>query len=186
MSLRYILDQGKASVLITDTALTTMLKFRQTKSRHKEAGGQLFARFDGPDVVIVEATGPTFLDRRSRYGFEPNRLLQRRQIRQKHAAGLHFVGDWHTHPEVQASPSGNDLASMKDCFQRSGHDLRAFLLIIVGIALPPEGWYVSLITANSVQQLHSVKSEVRQTTELPRLNRSAPMRCRIQTMLASI
>ena len=158
MNLRYCIGQGEPSVLITDAALATMLRFRQAKLRDKEAGGQLFAQFRGSDVVIVEATGPTLLDRRSRYRFEPNRLLQRRQIRKKHASGLHFVGDWHTHPEEQAKPSGDDVASMRDCFRRSRHDLKAFVLIIVGIAPPPEGWYVSLVTADGAQPLLAVKS----------------------------
>jgi len=159
MSLRYSTASGQLSVLVTDAALATMLSLRQVKVRDKEAGGQLFARFDGSDVVIIEATRPTLLDRRSRYSFEPNRFLQRREIRKKHVAGLHFVGDWHTHPERTATPSGDDLASMQDCFRRSRHDLTAFILIVVGIAAPPEGWYVALVTAAGVQKLSLITSD---------------------------
>jgi len=159
MTLRYGIADGEPSILITDAALTTMLGFRQAKPRDKEAGGQLFAQFRGPDVVIVEATGPTLLDHRSRYHFEPSRWLQRRQIRRKHAVGLHFVGDWHTHPEERGRPSGDDLESMKDCFRRSRHDLNAFVLIIIGIASPPEGWYVSLVTSGGALQLSGVTSD---------------------------
>ena len=138
MSLYYGTVTGKPSILIADDALAVMLGFRQAKPSDKEAGGQLFAEFHSPDVVIVEATPPTLLDHRSRYRFRPNRLLQRREIRKKHADGLHFVGDWHTHPEEQAIPSADDISSMQDCFCRSTHDLSAFVLIIVGIARPPE------------------------------------------------
>ena len=93
MSLRFgDTSSERSSVLITEAAVATMLSFRQMKARDKEAGGQLFAHFDVDDVVIVEATTTTLLDRRSRYNFKPNRLLQRREIRKKHAAGLHFVG----------------------------------------------------------------------------------------------
>ena len=158
MSLRFgDTSSGRSSVLITEAAVATMLSFRQIKGRDKEAGGQLFAHFDHGDVVIVEATTPTLLDRRSRYNFNPNRLLQRREIRKKHAAGLHFVGDWHTHPEPTATPSDDDLTSMQDCFRRSRHDLTAFILIILGIAPPPDGWYVALATADSVQRLCSIE-----------------------------
>jgi integrative and conjugative element protein (TIGR02256 family) len=158
MSLRFgDTSSGRSSVLITEAAVATMLSFRQMKTRDKEAGGQLFAHFDVDDVVIVEATTPTLLDRRSRYNFKPNRLLQRREIRKKHAVGLHFVGDWHTHPEKTASPSGDDLAAMQDCFRRSRHDLTGFILIVVGIAPPPEGWYVAMVTADGLQRLCSIE-----------------------------
>lgn len=164
MSLRFgDTTSGRSSVLITDAAVATMLSFRQMKARDKEAGGQLFAHFDDGDVVIVEATTPTLLDRRSMYNFNPNRLLQRRQIRKKHAAGLHFVGDWHTHPQTTATPSDDDLTSMQDCFRRSRHDLTAFILIIVGIAPPPDGWYVALVTADGVQRLCSIEGVINQT-----------------------
>jgi integrative and conjugative element protein (TIGR02256 family) len=152
---------GGPSVLITDAALGVMFGLRQAKDRDKEAGGQLFAHFNGSDVVILEATRPTILDRRSRHSFKPNRFLQRREIRKKHAAGLHFVGDWHTHPETTATPSNDDLTSMQDCFRRSRHDLTAFILIIVGIAPPPDGWYVALVTADGVQRLSSIASDDR-------------------------
>jgi integrative and conjugative element protein (TIGR02256 family) len=161
MILRYGRASGESSVLITDAALSAMFAFRQAKARDKEAGGQLFAHFDGSDVVIVEATPPTFLDRRSRYNFKPNGFLQRREIRKKHATGLHFIGDWHTHPETIATPSGDDLTSMQDCFRRSRHDLTGFVLIVVGIAPPPEGWYVGLVGADGVQKLSSIASNDR-------------------------
>jgi hypothetical protein len=88
------------------------------------------------------------------YRFEPNRLLQRREIKSKHADGLHFVGDWHTHRELCAEPSGDDLANQQDCFRRSKHDLSAFVLVIVGITPPPKGWYVALVSAEGAQRLH--------------------------------
>lgn len=153
MSLCYGTVNGEPSILICEAALTTMLGFRQRTRRDKEAGGQLFAHFQGPEMVIVEATPPTLLDHRSRYRFRPSRLLQRREIRKKHAAGLHFVGDWHTHPEERPKPSADDITSMQDCFRRSIHDLAAFVLIIVGISKPPEDWYVALVTGDGVQRL---------------------------------
>jgi hypothetical protein len=94
MSLRYGTVSGEPSVQIADAALATMFGFRQVKDRDKGAGGQLFAQFNGSDVVILEATPPTILDGRGRHSFKPNRFLERREIRKKHAVGLHFVGDW--------------------------------------------------------------------------------------------
>src|ERR1035437_6261184 len=153
MSLRCAAQTGGSTLFVSAAAVETMVGFRQTRSQDKEAGGQLFACFSGPDVVIVEATPPTILDYRSRCGFRPNRWLQRGAIMNRYRSGLHFVGDWHTHPEDQAKPSSEDICGMQDCFKRSAHDLTAFVMIIVGIAPPPAGWYVGAITGTSVQRL---------------------------------
>jgi hypothetical protein len=45
---------------------------RQLRWWHREAGGQLFARFALPDIVIEKATGPRRSDWRTRYSYRPN------------------------------------------------------------------------------------------------------------------
>jgi integrative and conjugative element protein (TIGR02256 family) len=153
MSLRWCLGQNAGTLIVADEAFAVMLRFRQTRPRDREAGGQLFARFDGPNVHIVKATPPTLLDWRSRYGFRPNRQLQRRQIAKFYARGLHFVGDWHTHPESHPTPSTEDIASTQDCFRRSKHDLAAILMVVLGTAQPPDGYYVGLVDAAGIRPL---------------------------------
>lgn len=138
-------------MVLTDAALAAMNRFRQTGPRDKEAGGQLFARFDGTDTVIVEATSPKWLDRRNRYGFWPNRWIQQREIRERYTRGLHFVGDWHTHPEPIPYPSQEDFRNMQECFRHSLHDLHAFVMIVVGTAQAPAGLHVTLIEQNTIR-----------------------------------
>lgn len=151
MSLRYVLTPGGSAVVLSDTALKTMNHYRQIAPRSKEAGGQLFARFEGDDTIIVEATPPKWCDRRNRYNFHPSRWLQQQEIRKRYACGLHFVGDWHTHPESLPQPSQKDYRNMQECFNDSIHDLNRFIMIIVGYAEAPEGLHVTLIGQNSVQ-----------------------------------
>lgn len=153
MTLRYTLSSAGPAIILSDPALATFNRFRQRSCRAKEAGGQLFARFDGVDTLLLEATPPKWLDRRGRNGFVPNRWMQQREIRTRHALGLHFVGDWHTHPEPIPHPSREDIFSMIDCFRRSLHDLRAFVLIVVGTEPAPDGLYVAIIDGSSVQPM---------------------------------
>lgn len=117
-------------VLITDEVLAVIDRFRQRGRRDGEAGGQLFAKFDGADTIICEATPPRWLDQRTRYSFLPNRWLERREIRKRYARGLHFVGDWHTHPQPIPHPSRDDVRSMTECYRQSLHDLRASFLLL--------------------------------------------------------
>jgi hypothetical protein len=63
------------------------------------------------------------------------------------------VGDWHTHPQSVPSPSSADISSMVECFSKSRHELKAFLMVIVGTADLPEGLYVCLVDGNGVARL---------------------------------
>ncbi len=149
----YTLSSNGPAIILSDSALATFDRFRQLSSRAKEAGGQLFARFDGADTLLLNATPPKWLDRRSRNEFVPNRCTQQREIRNQHALGLHFVGDWHTHPEPIPHPSNEDVFSMIDCFGQSVHDLRAFVLIVVGTEPAPDGLYVTIIDGSSGRKI---------------------------------
>lgn len=153
MSLVYGKESGGPTVILTDAAVASMVRHRQVSAKSKEAGGQLFARFEGNDTFVVEATEPKPLDSRTRCLFIPNRWLQRQEIKALHLEGKHFVGDWHTHPQSVPSPSGEDINSMVECFRKSHHDLKAFLMVIVGTAELPEGLYVCLVDGNGVTRL---------------------------------
>lgn len=105
---------------------------RQCGSASTEAGGQLFAKFEGNSIRIVVATGPRRSDKRTNVSFVPNRALENVEIRNMFRRGLHYIGDWRTHPEKHPRPSAIDIASMRDCFKKSTHGLNFFVLSIVG------------------------------------------------------
>jgi len=153
MNLRYVFTPGGPAVVLTDGALLTMQRCRQIKTKDKEAGGQLFAHFDQSDTVIVEATTATQLDHRMRFGFRPHRRSQQNEIYEQYARGLHFVGDWHTHPENVPRPSVEDMSSMIECYRKSAHELRAFIMVIVGIAEVPMSLYVALVDSDDIHPM---------------------------------
>lgn len=158
MSFVYGIDSDGPSVILTNNAFHSMIRYRQMSINSKEAGGQLFARFEGCNTFIVEATEPKVLDRRSRYGFIPSRWLQRMEIKSQHKRGNHFVGDWHTHPQPVPSPSNEDINSMVDCYRKSCHELKAFLMVIVGTAEPPENFFVCLVNGNGISRLKVIST----------------------------
>jgi integrative and conjugative element protein (TIGR02256 family) len=92
---------------------------------------------------VAVATGPDGADRRSRFGFRPDRTREQREIHDLHARGFDYLGDWHTHPEDAPEPSPRDLASIDDIVRRSTHHLPGFLLCIVGRASFPAGLWLS-------------------------------------------
>lgn len=140
----YPIGDSPQVLRLTGHVLRHLGQHRQVRFWHREAGGQLFARLSSNLITVEEATGPRPSDCRSRTSYAPDRVAEQAEIVARHAHGLHFVGDWHTHPERVPTPSPRDLASMADCFRRSRHGLQAFVLVIVGQLDPPTGLHVSL------------------------------------------
>jgi len=151
--IEYEVGQSGQVLVFSDTVLKHFRRHRQTRPWQKEAGGQLFARIALPRIVVSEATGPRPTDRRTRTSYQPDRAAEQREILERHARGLHFIGDWHTHPETRPAPSGRDHRSIADCFVRSTHGLNAFVLVIVGTAALQEALYVAVHNAELTTRL---------------------------------
>lgn len=142
--IEYPIGASGQVIVLSDDVLLHLLRHRQFGRRDAEAGGQLFARIEDNTIVVVEVTGPRGGDRRTRTSYVPNRAAERAEIADRHAAGMNFIGDWHTHPDREPLPSGRDLESMAECFNKSAHELNGFVLVIVGLADPPAGLHVSV------------------------------------------
>lgn len=131
---------------------------RQQGKIKTEIGGQLFAEFVKNEVRVVGTTGPNATDKRGRAWFRPDQRKQNIEILELFEDGLHFVGDWHTHPEREPTPSSWDLESMEACFKKSHHQLKAFVMVIVGRAAFPEGLWVSVHRDGGYEKLELIKS----------------------------
>ncbi|MBT3028022.1 MAG: Mov34/MPN/PAD-1 family protein [Candidatus Thiodiazotropha sp. (ex Ctena orbiculata)] len=131
---------------------------RQIGHKEQEAGGQLFARIDGAEIIIEKATGPRKSDRRSRYSFFPSRMAERREINKLFKTGLHYVGDWHTHPQPRPAPSRTDIQSFQEMFRRSRHQLKSFVMIIIGSDPGVDGLFVALCNDTSITPLRANNS----------------------------
>lgn len=130
--IKFRLGNSGQRLVFTDRVLDHFACNRQTAGNPKEAGGQLFALFEDDVIQIVLATGPRPTDKRGPTSYVPDRRAERAEIEYHFARGLHFVGDWHTHPERIPSPSAVDKRNMQDCYRRSIHRLNFFVLVIVG------------------------------------------------------
>jgi integrative and conjugative element protein (TIGR02256 family) len=144
MSLRIPLGDSGELVILTDAVLERFQRHQQLRKKDAEAGGQLFGRVLGKIITIEEATGPRRSDIRSRYSYIPDRKAEQREINDRFPSGLHFIGDWHTHPEPIPHPTSTDLDNMRECVKRSRRAVSGFLLIVVGTASLPSGLHATL------------------------------------------
>ena len=143
--MEFLLPRGDERVVLDEQVLRHLESHRQTRLWHREAGGQLFARFDPGAVLVERITGPRRTDRRSRASYHPDRAAEQREIHDMHALGFHYVGDWHTHPETLPLPSAVDRSAMVDMFANSSTQAEGFLLVVVGTAPFPRGLHASWI-----------------------------------------
>lgn len=140
----YPIGTSGQTLILSNSVVEHLCRNRQLRWYHREAGGQLFARFQGTQILVEEATGPRSTDTRTRCSYIPDRKAEQAEILLHHAQGLHYVGDWHTHPETIPVSSVLDIQSISDCFAKSAHQLNGFVLIIVGRSEPPPGFHVSI------------------------------------------
>lgn len=149
----YPIGTSGETITFSDLALTHMMLYRQTRFWQREAGGLLFARIEGRSIIIEEATGPRRSDHRTRTSFRGSRWAEQQEIDARHKLGLHYVGDWHTHPEARPSPSAQDHVTMTSRVRESRHSLNGFLFAIVGLAYMPEGLTLLVHDGTDAHQL---------------------------------
>jgi len=131
-SVEFSVCKSGQKIVLTSAALKTFSQFRQVTKQSTEAGGLLFARFDFPYIRVMKATAPTYLDKRTRFGIDFSSDKRRTAVQLEFRRGLHFIGEWHTHPELDPTPSQLDVASIRDLYIQSTHELNYFLMVIVG------------------------------------------------------
>jgi len=151
----FTLPESLGLLVFEGSILEKMLAHRQTSFFSREAGGQLFAEIGGGVIRVVDATEPNKKDRRSRFAFWPHRPTEQIEIHKRFVEKkIHFVGDWHTHPEKVPHPSGSDAESVKRIMNESHHDMLGILLVIVGTADIPDGLFVGFQTKTELHILY--------------------------------
>jgi integrative and conjugative element protein (TIGR02256 family) len=142
--IEYPIGRSEQALIFTVPVLDKFLRHRQLHFWQREAGGQLFGRLDGCRIEVLEATGPRRTDWRTRTSYVPDRRAEQREIDDRFARGLHFIGDWHSHSQKIPVPSYRDVSSLDDTVRRSSHSMLAFILVIVGQLPAPQGLHVSI------------------------------------------
>ncbi len=125
---------------------------RQRNWFQNERAGQLFGTIDNNTIIVMEATGPRRGDRANHISYDINRGAAQREIDDRYEKGLHYIGDWHTHPQKTPGPSTTDILSMARLFCTSSHQLNFVAMLIVGTR-GPETWWCSAHDGDSMTAL---------------------------------
>src|SRR5579884_3498453 len=129
---------GGGLVEFTAAAVVRLTARRQVGPAAPEAGGVLLGRqiLGSSDVVIDHASEPSLKDRRGRFWFrrarQPAQEIVDRAWRESGGV-VNYLGEWHTHPEDDPSPSWVDKYNWWKIARRVSVDSEYLLFAIVGI-----------------------------------------------------
>lgn len=159
-SFHSIIPDSQQALFIEKEVFDVFANARQLARKDKETGGLLLARISEEEVRVVEATRAERRASISRILFKPSLSRKRKIVKEAFEAGLHFVGEWHTHPERDPTPSSIDMNSMKDSFRRSRHELNRFIMVIVGNREEKLSLSITLHSQNGVDSLGGVEVDI--------------------------
>ncbi|MFD5853289.1 Mov34/MPN/PAD-1 family protein [Cytobacillus pseudoceanisediminis] len=132
----YLLPNGK-TLFIRPECIDKMQKYRQVKRNDTEAGGILIGRIliENGHYIIDEVSEPMTTDKRRRTYFKRNMEGHQEffnSIWDREVGSCFYLGEWHTHPENNPTPSSIDWKNWNR-LKRIGFESECLFFIIVGI-----------------------------------------------------
>lgn len=127
---------GDEKTVIFDEGVINVFKsFRQT-GRKQEIGGILMGKIVGSKIYVQKASIPTPFDKSSRFSFNRHKKSAQLFIDYEflNSSGtVIYIGEWHTHPESNPTPSGVDLRMIKNQFKENIINEDFLLMVIIGL-----------------------------------------------------
>jgi integrative and conjugative element protein (TIGR02256 family) len=117
----------------SDVSRATFDSYRH--QRATEAGGILLGRIYASEVLVELATEPSPADRRGRFFFNRSHSTAQRRINiaWKLSSGEQiYLGEWHSHPEENAAPSGRDREMIVNNLRDATMEIDFLILVILG------------------------------------------------------
>ena len=140
---------SKRLVVINEEVLELIWEHRQVRTVDCEAGGVLIGKRRGGHLEVTAASPPQARDVRSRSRFTrfPDGHQQIIEGRWLASGGEdNYLGEWHTHPQICASPSSIDIREWK----KLSCDYDAPLVVVIGGL---EQFYFGLLVGSSLLTL---------------------------------
>lgn len=122
-------EEGR--ILIEGSVIDLVSHYRQQETKTPEAGGILLGYRRDTHLHVVSATPPQQGDRRARHCFHRRDPLHHMTaVDQWKSSGstIDYLGEWHTHPEGDPSPSSLDISEWRKIC-RTRQECMVFLIV---------------------------------------------------------
>jgi integrative and conjugative element protein (TIGR02256 family) len=93
----------------------------QTLPLTRESGGQMFGVVENGNIIVTEVTGLRKKDVRTRTSLTIDIPSANAEIAEHFERGLHYLGDWHTHPQDVPEPSQTDRENAGRLFKAAAN-----------------------------------------------------------------
>lgn len=128
---------GGGELQFSPGAIHTMRSHIQRRCWSPEAGGILLGRLllDDDHVVVDEVTVPGPHDRRGRFRFFRAEHPAQGIVNEAWARSggeLNYLGEWHTHPENDPTPSRHDRREWRRLVTMQTYEQSSLFFVIVG------------------------------------------------------
>lgn len=126
----------KKDLIIREHVVDKFKKFEQPRNRN-ESGGILLGKVYSSFVSIEKITTPSVFDRLGRYFFIRSKISAQSVINRtwSNSKGQAiYLGEWHTHSEINPRPSPQDRTMIEDCLKTTTMKINFLFLIIVGLS----------------------------------------------------
>lgn len=123
------------NIIISDRPLEIFNSYVQDTINKKESGGILLGQVVDSNIYVMKASIPNSFDRAGRYKFHRNKKAAQVIIDYEFVNSNKktiYLGEWHTHPENNPSPSGIDIKMLKQQFKNNRINEKYLLLLIRG------------------------------------------------------
>ncbi len=119
-------------ILVQDHVITKISAYTIGNERNSEAGGILLGGYREAHIEVSDSTEPMAGDRRYRFAFDrrdPGHQARALQAWKDASSTDTFVGEWHTHPEPDPTPSWIDRRTWRRIVAKS---LDPVVFVILG------------------------------------------------------
>lgn len=125
----------KHTICIAESALKVLDSYKQTGNQN-EAGGIIIGRvYENNVVCITELSEPNEFDKTSKNSFVRDKKMAQLIVDEafkKSRGELIYLGEWHTHPEQNPTPSWVDKRMIKEQFKKNIINENFLILLIQG------------------------------------------------------
>lgn len=123
--------QDQSLVVISIEVANILISYRQIDDSRPESAGVLIGERRGVHIIIKTLSEPSSWDIRSRFMVDRISTHHQKVVDEafkKSSGDLHYLGEWHTHPEDVPKPSMTDYRSWHKNLKSND----PLILIVVG------------------------------------------------------
>ena len=150
---------GNIELSISENVIAIFSSYKQDTKSKNESGGVLFGQTQESNYHLVRASTPNSFDKAGRFWFERNKNAAQILINFEFINSIRknaYVGEWHTHPEENPSPSDQDRKMIKEQFVKNTGFGSFLFLIIQGT----KSLYVAVYNGKELTEMDEIQEEV--------------------------